>query len=647
MSAADKFTSWIDNLSQQWKERIRGFLVSIVEIGFDAFFKLLGKSLAPKLAPLINRIKATGEVPPELSPLLEEIINPTGETGAMIGNAAVGSVISGAIGKILDGFLLPLAYAVNRLTLNVIPDANQWLAMWLRQIVPEDNARYNLHSLGYRDNNVNNMKRLLEVLFNPDQAISLWRRGVIDESALNTELKKQGLTDQRIEGVKKLATILPSASDIIRFAVREVYTPDIAKKFGQFEGFPTEAMPDANTIGFSQDLLMKYWAAHWELPAANQGFTMLHRGIISYDDLKVLLRALDVMPYWRDKVIQMAYNPYTRVDARRMWDMGVLDDTSLKRTYLDLGFDDKHADNMVTWTKVYQTYPDLIARYKNGYINLDDVRSELSKLGVSDTLTNWLIETKIKKLAPERTAKERDLTKAEIIKGYYKGVIDKPTCIEMLTDLGYDKTEANFIITINMPVEETKTAQAQRQLTKADIINGLKKGTITEADAMSKLVGIRYTPDDAAYLIKLAKATATTVTETKQRELTKADIVKGVKNGLISPEDGYLMLQDIGYSPDDAAFILMLSGTIPTGSPDSYADFKALTQVYRESQGLPAKEVPVDLQQAERNMIAAKAALDFVKSQNLDTTDRSKYEKAVSDTTLIYTQLLKKYKEKR
>ena len=51
---------------------------------------------------------------------------------------------------------------------------------------------------------------------------------------------------------------------------------------------------------------------------------MLHRGVIDTAELDMLLRAQDVMPFWRDRLTAIAYRPLTRVDVRRMYKQGVL-----------------------------------------------------------------------------------------------------------------------------------------------------------------------------------------------------------------------------------------------------------------------------------------------------------------------------------
>ncbi|GAH79863.1 unnamed protein product, partial [marine sediment metagenome] len=74
----------------------------------------------------------------------------------------------------------------------------------------------------------------------------------------------------------------------------------------------------AGKKGLSKEWSERYWAAHWNLPSPQQGFEMLHRGVINVSELNMLLRALDVMPFWRDKLTAIAFRRLTRVDIRRM-----------------------------------------------------------------------------------------------------------------------------------------------------------------------------------------------------------------------------------------------------------------------------------------------------------------------------------------
>jgi len=158
-----------------------------------------------------------------------------------------------------------------------------------------------------------------------------------------------------------------------------------------------------------------------------------------------------------------------------------------------------------------------------------------------------------------------------------------------LIELGYDEDEADYLLTINIPRDEEAEVVKDRELTKADILSGLKTAILTEAEALTKLETMRYRPDDARTILDIFKAAAEPPLEAWQREASKADIVAAVKQGLITPEKAYLMLLDIGFSAEASNFILMVRAEVSPFSPVNYGEFKNLTQKYRRAIGMEAK----------------------------------------------------------
>ena len=167
---------------------------------------------------------------------------------------------------------------------------------------------------------------------------------------LSNELTKTGTHPAYHNLYKELAYQIPPVADLITMAVREAFTPDIAARFGQYEGLPAQYVEWVQKKGLSKDWAERYWAAHWSLPSPQQGFEMLHRGIINRDDLFMLLRALDIMPFWRDKMVSMAYTLFTRVDIRRMYNIGVLNADGVHQAYMELGYDNNKAGIMTQFT---------------------------------------------------------------------------------------------------------------------------------------------------------------------------------------------------------------------------------------------------------------------------------------------------------
>ncbi len=151
---------------------------------------------------------------------------------------------------------------------------------------------------------------------------------------------------------------------------------------------------------------------------------MLHRGIIDEATLELLLRALDVMPFWRDKLIEISWNVPTRVDIRRFFDLGVIDETRLRQLYTAYGYHGVDLENIVDWT--------------------------------------------IKQTKGTKTTAEKELTKAEIIKGVKKGVLSWDEGVELIMELDYDAATAELILAINLTAAagSPETVEEYRDLTQ-------------------------------------------------------------------------------------------------------------------------------------------------------------------------------------
>ncbi|MBA7646410.1 hypothetical protein ES703_54174 [subsurface metagenome] len=219
-------------------------------------------------------------------------------------------------------------------------------------------------------------------------------------SVLETELKKIGIHPKYTDIYKTLAYQIPPVADIITMAVREAFTPEIAVRFGQYEDFPPDLEKYAGQKGLDVEWAKRYWAAHWALPSPQQGFEMLHRGVIDRSELDMLLRASDVMPFWRDKLTQIAYRTLTRVDVRRMYKEGVLSEREVFEAYQDHGYSDENAERMAEFT-VKQTLSslskftssDIIKAFTNRMIDRGAATSMLRDIGIRAEDANYIIST--------------------------------------------------------------------------------------------------------------------------------------------------------------------------------------------------------------------------------------------------------------
>lgn len=582
MSPAERFKAWLESLSRAWGALLKGWLSSAIAFGFEVFADVMAKSYSRKLAPFISALEQQGNIPPEMQALLNEIKAPTGEAAMFLADKFASASVGGISDMLLGPFLRPYGYKLNYYASGQeIPDASvhlqpaQLIQLFLRRNHPETKSkvtetglRRRMREWGFSEVWIDNWLDLYRVIFPSEVIAPVWIRDKTKWEKYWDDVRALGVSDDRIELLKESVYRVPGVQDIIRYVVKEAYSPDIYKKFGQDQEYPSIAEADAEKTGVRPDHLMKEWIAHWELPGISQGFEMLHRGVIDADTLKLLLKARDVMPYWRDKLEAISYIPYNRIDARRMWDMRVLNDAELKRAYLDQGYDSDHADKMVLWTKLYVSYPQLVARYKNGWINSDTVLAELINMGLPRDRATELFQTKFKNEAADRTAKERDLTAADIIAGVRRNVITRAQGLDLLKDMGYDASEAQFKLAVGAPLDELDTQKAARELTKADILAGLKAKTITQAEARTKLAALRYKPADVDYLIRVYVATIKPLPLPDVKALTKADILGALKAKTITLEQARSKLIELNYSPVDADFVLRVYQASITPPPE-------------------------------------------------------------------------------
>lgn len=432
----------------------------------------------------------------------------------------------------------------------------------------------------------------------------------------------------------------PSPEDLVLWEAKEVFEPDMQAKFGltaEFEKLDLSMFAEA---GVSEEQARNFWIAHWTYPSVGQVFDMYHRGVIPWEDVFQYMRLAELPPYWREKLKDISWDLPNRIELRMMARYGLVDKAFLLKILAKIGLHEDYRSITADMMLVMGIQSDLSTRYGKGWITSNDVKSELARAGLDSKIQERVFQWIVKQSATERTSTEKNLTKAEIVKGVKKSTITRAEGQTLIQEMGYDEKEAKFILDINVPTEETAAETKQRELTKSDILNAYKLGQIDEAETVAGLMSIRYSEDDAIFLLTLTIVTIEKIAEVKQRNLTKADIIKGVKNGVITQEEGYLMLLNIGYTDDESIFILTVSATAPTGSPDTYNEFLVLTQSYKASLGLSTQEVTPDIMQAEKDVKIAQAALKVAKDMKAKAKRIQELELVVEQVKQRYHQLV-------
>ena len=282
-----------------------------------------------------------------------------------------------------------------------------------------------------------------------EQIRDLYLRKDLTLEQATIRLKEHGFTDTRIAEMTKLWKTIPSPQDLITMLGREAFEEDIVSHIGLDAEFPETQVQWFEAHGLSREWQQKYWRAHWNQPAIGQGFQMLWRNIINSDDLEQLFKIQEIPPYWRKKLLGIAYSPYTRVDVRRMHDMNVLDDPQTLQAYKDIGYDENKAQTMLEWTIKYNHQND------------------------------------------------RELTRSQIVAGKRKKRITREEAIAYLETLKYTNKDATFIIDYDDYVEAEKLQDKKEKQIRRSFVNRV----INTEEAKNKLFGIGLDSGEVSTLI--------------------------------------------------------------------------------------------------------------------------------------------------
>lgn len=324
---------------------------------------------------------------------------------------------------------------------------------------PPESAMAQISKAGYTDEQTAAFARLTDQLLTYDEYTSAWLREHIDEPTLDALLNQRGYAETERTLLKQLAFFVPPPSDLIRMSLKDVWNKEIVDTFGLNEDLPDEFIKYARQQGISEFWAIKYWNMAWDYPSNTQGFDMYQRGIINFDELKLLLKTNDVPPFWRERMLKLAYNPLTRVDVRRMYQLGVLSEDQITRAYLDIGYSPDNAAHLTEFTKRY----------------------------VAEAEAN-------------NQSKVKELSRAQIEQAFLGGLFTKQEALDALTHLNYRKEDAELMLQLAI-VRTATDANESRYKNHLDrtiksVIAAFTARIVSESVAHDLLEDLGMTPNE-------------------------------------------------------------------------------------------------------------------------------------------------------
>lgn len=385
----------------------------------------------------------------------------------------------------------------------------------------------------------------------------LYLRDLISEQNYELFMNRLGFSSSDAEFVKQTYTKIPPIPDLIRFAVREAYDDNLAETLNldfNYDNIKERFEADLKKNGLVGEYGKYYWRAHWDLPSPQMGFEMLHRGIIKPAEMKALLQALDYSPAWQQKLIDIAYANYTRVDIRRMNKLGVIKDEDLINEYQHIGYDLEKATHLAEFTIKLNTEVEnevdkhlsvtqITKAFHYNIIDYNTALTMIQQIGYSLRESEVLIQ--IYQLGLNADTSE-DITKdnrARIIsstsRGFINGTVSEQTAKIQFSQIGYSQLQIDTELSI-LHIERNNLRQSERV---ANIAQSYIEFRIDDRQARDRLILEGFTPVEENDIIALWN----TQRKNRFKEPTKSELFKWFINDKITISQYKNYLFALGY----------------------------------------------------------------------------------------------------
>lgn len=322
---------------------------------------------------------------------------------------------------------------------------------------------------------------------------------------------------------RRAPNALPGPGDLVRFVVREALDPKLRDE--QMAGFNQEDYFDAMlSQGFKREWAEAFWRAHWELPSPTQTAELVHRlrpGRVpaslafTLDDARKLFQQADVMPRYIDQLLAITYAPMTRVDIRRVYQLGIMSYEEMVERYMDIGYDAATARYLADFT-VKDLDPDernlslsqATVAYREGLIDAAELSGIAKDLGLADRAIELYVKTQVtirdRQLKEKAEQRTRTLSRLalKVRRASRAGRLVEEDLRLELEDLDLAPPEVDAFIARHVLPREEKA----RDLTVSQVLAAYKKDVRTAYQTLEDLLTLGYDRAEATILMQTATA---------------------------------------------------------------------------------------------------------------------------------------------
>lgn len=561
------------------REKSTDHLVRTAMKAQEDFFRLTGSEVARTIGPMWGQVAQHPDAPDWARATAGFVSAGKGQWATLLAGTATGAVLGGGLMDFINNELLPVTgalIATNPHGIFGIADAARMVA---HDIIPFDLAAGDARHQGLNEERFRDLVRATQAIVGVPDIFALWNRGVIGDEIAFRLLRRAGHDHDAIEYIRHLRQMDLSPETVAQMWTRSIVDSD-------------QGAAIAARSGLSREDFMRLTELYGQPPAPEILYLAFRRGIIDEARLRRGIVQGPIRNEWFDVIEAVQFHSMTPDQAASAVTQGHMtvgrgqaiakeygldpDDftTLIETAGLPPGIEfageaynrglitDDEFGAMFLESRIKNRYLPLLRAMRTRLIPQETARSMLAKGVITPERCAEIlhghgfapddIAALIEASSVEKTATARQLTVAQTQALYEEREIDRDQALEMLTALGYDDTEAGFLLDL----ADIARLRTFRNAIINRVRSGYVAGLIDELEAQTTLDTLGVAPQRITDLLILWGLERSTVT----KNLTPAQVVAAAKKQIIDGPAALSRLVGQGYDDADARILLALSG---------------------------------------------------------------------------------------
>jgi hypothetical protein len=480
------------------------------------------------------------------------------------------------------------------------------------------------------------------------------RRGLRDKEWLKKVLFIHDIHPNYIDDIVNVIYNPPSLRELGYGYDVGVYTEDDIKKYRMWGGLSPADADKATQAMVAYRTEAERNAVRTELMYAyGQGRITRDELVQALRDLKTPDKAVELWvrraELYRERITweppQTESRAITRADAVWAFTHGLRDERWLRSVLKNIGYSDDAVELYVDVAKKRLeeesrppeepqpkrlTLAQIEDAYWLGLISEDEAKRKIKALGYSDSDVEivWRVITS----TPSVEAKVKPFTRSDVTAFYRYNLWDEEDVYNAFREMGYDDAHAALLAMLEV---------LDDMYPKLKML--YEKGYISDQELLQRFIDLGLSPTDAQNVVSRIMFELSMERIKEERALTKSEIIKGVKNGVFSFNDGVQFLKDLGYSDAEARYILVINGIAAAGDPQGYWEMRRAVELMKKAQGKPYIEIPDEVVAQERMIEEQKRKIEDMKARGEKEEVIAAELGALAQMEAAFRKLLKKY----